>query len=133
VVMINVANHSNRILIAVSSDSTITNGSSFTFFQFQQDFDGGDAGLFADYPTLGVDRLELYIGVNNFLSSTGGLATCTGFVVNKASLLAGGPIVVTPFRNLNNDGSGNGIRTPQGVDNDDPAATEGYFIGVDAF
>jgi PKD repeat protein len=133
VVMINVANHSNRILIAVSSDSTITPSSSFTFFEFQQDFDGGDAGLFADYPTLGVDRFALYIGVNNFLSSSGGASTRTGFVVNKASLLSGGPIVVTPFRNLDNDGLGNGIKTPQGVDNDDPTATEGYFIGVDAF
>ncbi len=133
VVMINVAAHNNRILIAVSSGSIITSTSTFTFFQFAQNFDGGDPGLFADYPTLGVDKFALYIGVNNFLSSSGGSATRTGFVVNKASLLTGGPIVVTAFRNLNDDGLGNGIKTPQGVDNDDPAATEGYFIGVDTF
>src|SRR5436309_857802 len=29
------------------------------------------------------------------------------------------------------NGSGSGPWSPQGVDNDDPAATEGYFIGVD--
>ena len=108
IVMITIVKHSNSILIAMSSGPTITNGSSFTFFQFPQDFDGGDAGLFADYPTLGVDRFALYIGVNNFLSSTGGNATRTGFVVRKSSLLAGGPIVVTSFRNLDDDGQGNG-------------------------
>src|SRR5207245_5302660 len=104
-----------------------------TFFQFAQNFDGGDPGLFADYPTLGVDKFALYIGVNNFLSSSGGVATRTGFVVNKASLLSGGPIVVTSFRNLDNDGLGNGIKTPQGLDNDDPNATERYLIGFDTF
>jgi PKD repeat protein len=133
VVMINIENTSNRILIAVSSDSIITASTTFTFFEFQQDFDGGDAGLFADYPTLGVDPSALYIGVNNFTTSAGGSATRTGFVVNKASLLSGGPIVVTAFRNLNDDGVGNGMRTPQGVDNDDPNSTEGYFIGTDSF
>src|SRR5262249_23945807 len=94
---------------------------------------GGDAGLFADYPTLGVDRYAVYVGVNNFLSSSGGQATRTGYVVNKASVLAGGPITVTPFRNLNDDSAGNGLFTPPGVDNDDPDASEGYFIGTDAF
>ena len=133
IVMITVEKHNNHIVIAVSSDSLITNITSFTFFQFQQDFDGSDVGLFADYPTLGVDKNALYIGVNNFLSSDGGVTNRTGFVVRKASLLSGGPIVVTAFRNLDNDGFGNGIKTPQGVDNDDPNATEGYFIGADAF
>src|SRR2546425_3749788 len=42
VVMINVAAHDNRILIGVSSGSIITNTSTFTFFQFAQNFDGGD-------------------------------------------------------------------------------------------
>ena len=69
VVMITVGDQ-NRILIAVSSGSTITDTSSFTFFQFQHDLVGptpnADTGGFADYPSLGVDPWALYIGVNVF-------------------------------------------------------------------
>src|SRR5205823_7543540 len=42
----------------------------------------------------------------------------------------GGSLVITPFRGLA-VGSGAGAWTAQGVQNDDPSATEGYFIGVD--
>src|SRR5438105_15845586 len=43
----------------------------------------------------------------------------------------GGPIVVTAFPGLLPGGSASdGPYTPQGVDNFDPAATQGYFIGV---
>ncbi len=52
------------------------------------------------------------------------------FVVRKSSILGTGPIVVTAFRNLAT-AARQGIDTPQGVSNDDPSATEGYFIGVD--
>jgi hypothetical protein len=119
----------NRILIAVSSGSTITSTSSFTFFQFQQDQVGPtpnvDTNAFADYDTLGVDANALYIGANMF----GAGSSMTGFVVNKTNLLAG-TLTVTAFRGLR-DVSFHGPFSPQGVDNDDPAATEGYFIGVD--
>lgn len=129
---INVANSSNRILMAVSSGSTITNSSSFTFFQFQHDTVGTtpnvDTGGFADYDTLGVDANALYIGINEFAAAGSFLGT-TGYVVNKANLL-GGTLTVTAFRGLAS-GSGAGPYTPQGVDNDDPSATEGYFIGAD--
>src|SRR6185503_20028466 len=40
-------------------------------------------------------------------------------------------IVVSAFRNLTGTPGGVGLFTPQGADNYDPAATEGYFIGVD--
>ena len=43
---------------------------------------------------------------------------------------APGPIVVHAFANLA-VGSGSGPYSPRGVDNLDPSATEGYFIGVD--
>lgn len=119
----------NRVLIAVSDGPTITSTSNFTFFQFQQDLvtPTGNTGELADYPTLGVDKNALYIGTNNFGAS---FTSTTGFVVRKSSVLGAGPIVVTAFRNLAVNG-GAGPFTPQGVDNDDPNATEGYFIGVD--
>ena len=122
----------NRVMIAVSSSSTITNRSNFTFFQFQHDLVGvtenSDTGKFADYPTLGIDADALYIGVNVFTSTD--LSNTTGFVVQKASVLAAGPITVTAFRGLISSVTSDGPFTPQGVDNYDPASSEGYFIGV---
>jgi hypothetical protein len=130
VVAINVASTNNRVVIAVSSGPTITNSSSFTFFYF--DFTlvspAGDNGKFLDYPTLGVDANALYIGGVRFDPNL--FNGCPVFVVRKSSVTGAGPIVVTAFRNVG--GTASGIYVPQGVDNDDPAATEGYFIGTDA-
>ncbi len=127
----------NRIMIAVSSGSVITANTTWTFFQFQHDLvsSTGDSGKFADYPTLGIDANALYIGVNIFgTRGLGSFSDTTLFVVRKNSILGVGPIVVTAFRNLIQKVQGveTGPYTPQGVDNFDPAATEGYVIGVDA-
>ena len=43
---------------------------------------------------------------------------------------ASGPLVVTKFAVLA-DASSTGPFTPQGVDNPDPGAASGYFVGVD--
>src|SRR5262249_11346153 len=51
-----------------------------------------------------------------------------GFVINKADLI-NGTLTVTPFRQIGTGTSG--MYVPQGVNNDDPNATEGYFIGTD--
>ncbi len=123
----------NRILIAVSSGGAITDTSSFTFFQFQHDLAGptpnSDTGGFADYDGLGVDRFALYIGVNVFNAAKTVFLGSTGYVVNKAALL-GGSLAVTPFRQIGTP-TGVGLLSPRGVNNDDPQATEGYFVGVD--
>jgi hypothetical protein len=127
---------SNRILIAVSSGPTITNSSSFTFFQFQHDTVGTtpnvDTGGFADYDTLGVDANALYIGINEFDGGAPGNQSTTGYVVRKSALLSGS-LVVTAFRGmaLCNPSCVTGPFSPQGVDNDNPSASEGYFVGVD--
>ncbi len=137
VVMINVSTP-NRVLIAVSSGPIITGTASFTFYQFQQDTVGtvpnGDTGGLADYPTLGVDKNALYIGVNVFNSTLTAYIGSTVFVVNKTNLM-GGTLTVTVFRDIasGSNSSLDGPYTPQGVDNDDPGATEGYFIGVSAW
>jgi hypothetical protein len=121
----------NRVLIAVSDNGTITNATVWTFFQFEQDLAGptGDSNDFADFDTLGIDANALYIGTNIF-TSAGAFVNTDAFVIRKSSITGGGPIVVTAFRHLM-DGSLNGPYTPQGVDNLDPSATEGYFVGVD--
>src|ERR1035437_906746 len=111
----------NYCQIAVSSGPTITNQSSFTYYHFRPSTTGGASGDFFDYPTLGVDNNYLYIGGNMFGSSTG----CNMYVVNKTNLLAG-TLTVTAF---NRAATGTDMFTPQGVHNDDPGATEGYFIG----
>lgn len=121
----------NRIMIAVSSGSVITSSSSFTFFQFRHDqpTTAGSSGTNADYPTPGIDANAIYIGDSVFSNSTGSFLGSAGFVIRKSSLTSGGPIVVTAFRNLTT-ASSDGPFTPQGVDNYDPAAKEGYFIGT---
>lgn len=122
-------NTPNFVLVAVSSGPTITSTSSFTFFSFQ-----ADPSNFGDYDTLGVDANALYIGLNIFNGNS--FVNTTGFVVNKAKLI-NGTLTVTTFANLIASSGGrhpqtHGPFTPQGVNNDDPAATQGYFIGVDA-
>ena len=132
ITMIDVATD-NKILIAVSSGPTITGAGSFTFFQFQHDLVGttpnSDTGGFADYDSLGVDRFALYIGINVFNAAGTALLGTTGFVVNKSNLFSG-TLTVTAFRQLAT-ATGAGPFAPRGVSNDDPTATEGYFIGVD--
>ena len=120
----------NRILIAVSSGPTITNESSFTLFQVAHNLiaPAGDANSFFDYPTLGVDKFSLYIGANLFNAAGTAFLGCNMYVINKADLIKASPVLTaTAFRN---SAAVNDMFTPQGVDNDDPDATEGYFIGV---
>jgi hypothetical protein len=131
VVMIDIprSKKNNKILLAVSSGPVITDSTSFTFFSFAHSSPsgGGDSGAFADYPTLGIDASALYIGANIFSGAS--YAGTSGYVVNKTNLL-NGTLTVTAFRQLASS-TGPGPSTPQGVDNDDPLATEGYFIGAD--
>jgi PKD repeat protein len=125
-----VGNLANRVMLAVSDGPVIAAASSWTFFYFP-----GDAAEFADYPTLGIDANALYIGVNLFgTRGQGSFDNTTGFVVRKSSLLAAtnapANIFVTAFTGLVPNGNNGGPYTPQGVDNYDPNATEGYFIGA---
>ena len=125
-IAINVESPTNRILIAVSSGPRVTNQSSFSFFAFGQP--SADQLLFADYPTLGVDRSALYIGANNF-NAAGQFVSTSGFVIRKAALL-NDTFTGFAFRNLGT-ATAPGPFTPQGASSDDPALNQGYFIGVD--
>jgi hypothetical protein len=130
---VNVASTNNRILLAVSSGSALTSTSSFTFFQFSQNTvaPAGDTGWFADYPTLGVDANALYVSGDMFNGNN--YAGSTGWVIRKSDLLAG---TLTAFAFRNSAGgmgaATSGITSARGVSNDDPASTQGYFIGTDA-
>lgn len=136
VIIINVSTP-DRILIAVSdaaSAGVISNSTVFTYYFINVATTPPTipTTCFADYPTFGVDANALYIGTNDFCGSPGQTFTQTdGYVVRKTSVLSGGPIVVTVFRGLAPSTNAAGPYTPQGVDNYDPASTEGYFIGND--
>jgi hypothetical protein len=129
VVMIDVpgcnADQSNRIMIAVSDNQTLTLGTTWTFFHID-----APALLFADYPTLGIDAHALYIGTNDFATVGGAFARTDGYVVQKSSILGGGPIHSTLFAGLA-VGTGAGPYTPQGVDDPYDADPAGYFVGTD--
>lgn len=115
----------NRVLVGVSPDSTIKNTTVFKFFFYQH------SGTFLDYPTLGIDANALYIGGNLFTLAAGAFSNTIALVIRKSSIQASGPMVTTNLGNLLANSGAAGPYTPQGVDNPDPSATEGYFIGTD--
>ncbi len=126
----------NRWLLAVSdaaSSNALSGGTVWTFFFVQQNtVGGGNSGEFLDYPSLGVDANALYVGGNMFVASSGAFSDCSAFVIRKSSVLSGGPLVVTAFRGIVPNAASDGPYSPRGVDNYDPAANEGYFIGPSA-
>ena len=115
----------NYCCIAVSDGPTLSVSSVFNIFYFSVSGTGGNAMEFFDYPTLGVDKNSLYIGGNMF-KGTSMFRGCAMWVVNKADLI-GGTLTVTGFTQTS---TGTDMYTPQGVHNDDPSATNGYFIGA---
>jgi hypothetical protein len=119
------ASKANRILIAHSDGPTLSPSTVWTKTFIQV------SGAFADYPTLGVDANALYVGTNNFATSGQFAYTGTsGYVISKASVLANGALTATKFALVAN-ANGGGPFTPQGADNPDAGATQGYFVGVD--
>jgi hypothetical protein len=122
------ATTANRWLLAVSdaaSGGTISGSTVWTLFEVQAD----PGTNFCDYPSLGIDVNALYFGCNMF-SAAGSFVGTNGYVVQKSSVLGAGPMVVNMFGNLA-AGTGAGPESPRGVDNFDPTATSGYFVGPD--
>ncbi|MEO6323349.1 MAG: hypothetical protein ABIT01_00550 [Thermoanaerobaculia bacterium] len=134
-----IGDRANRVLVAVSdaaSAGIISGSTVWTFFFMQQDTVGGtpgstvaSTGEFLDYPSLGVDVNALYIGGNMFGAVSGSFTGCSVYVIRKSSVLGAGPLVATAFPGVV-VGGGDGPFAPRGVDNFDPSATEGYFVGV---
>jgi hypothetical protein len=119
----------NRWMLAVSDSGTITNSTVWTFFEFTAGSGNTTTGTFADFDTLGIDANALYVGANIF-NQTPKFVGADGFVIRKSSVTGAGPIVETTFSLEANDLSA-GAFSPQGVDNTDPSATVGYFVGTD--
>ena len=119
----------NRVLIAVSdaaSNGIISGGTVWTFYQFL-----GDATLFTDYQSFGIDSSAIYIGADMF-TLAGAFNSTKGWVIPKAPALTASPLTVWAFSGLVATPASAGPFAPRGVDNYQVAATtEGYFIGVD--
>jgi hypothetical protein len=131
VLAVNTAASNNRVMLAwTAPNATITSTASFTFTFFVGPAAGDGTNCFDDYPTLGVDVNALYIGGNMFCGTpTQTFAHSSVAVIPKTPLFAGSGTV---FQFLNVTGGVTaGPYAPDGVDNDDPLATEGYFVGVD--
>jgi hypothetical protein len=125
----------NRVLLAVNdaaSNGVISGSTVWSFYQFQ-----GDATLFTDYESLGIDASALYIGCNMFTIPALGQDSTKGFVIPKAPALTASPLTVWAFPHLLPDLDSPGPWSPRGVDNYNPnntgASAEGYFIGNDWF
>ncbi len=128
---INTESSNNRIMLAVSNGPTITPTDSFTYYFFNEASPPPTGpARFADYPQLGVDANAIYIGVNEFASSSGSFTGTSAYVIRKSSVINGGPIVVTAFRNLVS-GSGPGPDSPQPATDMDPNVGAGYIVGPD--
>ena len=124
---ISLENTNNKVLLAVSSGPTISSAASFTFFSFTiGSVSPGESVNFCDYPGLGIDANALYVGCNMFR----GTFHTSAFVIRKTSVTGAPPMVVTGFPDIGS-ASSPGPYAPRGVDNDDPAATQGYIIGTD--
>ncbi|MFO1311861.1 MAG: Ig domain-containing protein [Burkholderiales bacterium] len=119
---------SNRVMIAVSDTPNISSATTWRYFWFSPTAD------FVILPTLGIDNNALYIGaIIGALPDLDNMVNTDAYVVRKSSLQGAGPATVTLFHNLIADpacASGDGPTAPQGADNADAAATEGYFIGT---
>ena len=118
-------NTNNYLCVAVSNSEQLTTASTFKIYYFNISQTGGSSQDFFDYPTLGVDKFSVFVGGNMFKAGHN-FSGCNMWVMDKASLIAGSlKVTGFPHGKTNTD-----IYTPQGVQNDDPAATNGYFVGA---
>lgn len=113
-----------RVLLGVSDSGIITRKTNWSLYYIIPRTDGA-----ADYPTLGIDRHALYIGVN-IMKDRQHYINSDAIVIPKSDLLSG-KLRAYAFQNLVATINLIGPTTPQGVDNFDSDATEGYFIGLD--
>jgi hypothetical protein len=127
---INTEDTNNRVMIAVSDGPTITDQSSFDFFSFTAGSPLPGPARFADYPQLAVDNNAIYVGVNEFTSSSGTFAGTSVYVIRKSSVTGGGPIVTTGFRTVSSNAA-QGPDSPQPAVTADPSIPAGYVVGPD--
>ena len=127
---------SNYISIAISnSAAALTSSSTFSIYNILSTTNDPSASSdWFDYPGLGIDKSALYICGNILDKTTHNNKGSVLFVLRKDSLLAADPLFTvwprgTAAGTSGSDGSV-GMLSPQAVHNEDPNATEGYFIAT---
>lgn len=127
----------NFIYMAMSDGPVITPTTVFTYFYFQTGLVPpivvGEAALYLEQASLGVDQYGIYIG-GNLIDQNAAYRGSTAFYIRKSAMTNSDLIVanaVTAFRGLVNTTTFAGAYAPQGVDNFDANPTVGYFIGID--
>ena len=112
----------NKVLLGRSNSSDPAGGWQAVFFT-------GNS-VFADFDTLGVDALGVYVGVNIFNAAGTSLTGVSLFSIPKADLVAGTPTLanLTSFENLDDMIYG---FTLQGVCNPDAGPGHGVIIAID--
>jgi Bacterial Ig-like domain len=131
---INVRSTNNRVMIAVSDGPTLTDQTSFDYFFFDESDPFPPVPpppqRFADYPQLAVDNNAIYVGVNEFTSSSGTFAGTSVYVIRKSSVTGGGPIVATGFQTVTS-ALAQGPDSPQPATTADPNVAVGFVVGPD--
>ena len=114
-----------RIVLATSDSGVVTSETKWSLFYFEP-----RPEYTPDYPTLGIDNQALYIGLN-IMGGKNGYLTSDGFVIPKKPLLEG-TLRAFAFHDLVDPFPAplTGPTSPEGVDNFDADAREGYFIGM---
>lgn len=127
---------SNYICVAVSNTAAaLTTASTFSLYYILSTTNDPTASTdWFDYPTLGIDKYALYISGNILDKTTRNNLGSTLFVIRKDLLLTGTASFTVWQHGTGVGTSGSngsvGLLTPQAVHNDDPSATEGYFIST---
>lgn len=116
----------NHFIISLSDGPIITKKTKWTQYVIQTNLVPPPSGFneFFDFESLGIDAHALYIGYLSEDNLSGSLDT-TALVVQKASLLNGGPII-NRFPNLLSEQN---LQVVRGCDNFDPNPEFGYFVG----
>ena len=134
----NTATHTanNYICVAVSNAaSALTTASTFSVYYILSTTNDPTAATdWFDYPTLGIDKYALYVSGNILDKTTRNNLGSTLFVIRKDLLLTGtASFTVWPHGTGAGTSGSNGsvgMLTAQAVHNDDPSATEGFFIST---
>ncbi len=119
-----------QLFLAVSDGPIITNTTVWYFYTFTVSqippAVPSRPQLAADFPHMGIDADALYIAYDEFDNEDPTYVNCTALVIQKSSVLDGGPAVIHAFRNLFiNDGT----QFATGVNNYDAHPQYGFIIG----
>jgi hypothetical protein len=130
----------NFIMLAISDRERLDESTTFLYYRFRAGSiippsPNVPQGPFLDFPRMGVDRNAVAIGGVSFFSPNGFTVDSVqfvGFLLDKRRLMRGqlliyglklGGISYITF-------TGGGMFVPQGVHNDDPAASQSFFAGL---